>query len=271
MSDFNWKIIFELSKDSLAESLFPGKVSCRACGSFFPRSRLLAGLCPSCVERWRELWRLGAPCPRCGSFFWPGRCLGPCSQGFAGFSEVAAAAPYRGIYRNMVMALKYEGRQELAETMGFLMAMAWRERERRPGGSGPLAKRGPPERVPWLVPIPLHREKAEKRGFNQSLLLARSVGKNLGFPVKEILYRQRPGKVQAGLDQRQRKTALDGLFQAAPGYLPDPAQPLVLVDDVITTGATLMACRQALGAEKALRIKALAFAAGAGPQADQHC
>ena len=97
------------------------------------------------------------------------------------------------------------------------------------------------------------------------------MGKNLGFPVKEILFRQRPGKVQAGLDQRQRKTALDGLFQAAPGYLPDPAQPLVLVDDVITTGATLLACRQALGAEKALRIKALAFAAGAGPQADQHC
>ncbi len=263
----------KISGDSLVQSLFPREVSCRICGRYFPQNRLLSGLCPFCIERWQQMRLAGLPCPRCGSFFWPNRCLGPCSQGFTGFTGVTAAAPYRGIYRNMLLELKYDGRRELAETMGFLMALAWEEREealRPPADFLIPGKRPGSLKTPWLIPVPLHRGKAERRGYNQSLLLAEAVGKNLRLPVKEILYRTRAGKVQAGLDQEERKTALNGLFCPMPGYLPDPGQPLILVDDVITTGATLLACRQALDPQKALWIKALTFAAGAGAQADNY-
>ena len=268
-----WKIVLQKGGQSLKESLFPGKRGCRICGCFFPENKLDSGLCPFCLEAWLALRRAGRPCPRCGSFFWPLGCQGPCSQGFEGFSGVVTAVPYRGVYRDLLLEFKYNSRPELAESLGLLLAWAWEESTKASKDAG-LPNTFPflssKLKSPWLVPVPLHRDKFLRRGYNQSLLLAKEAGKRLGFDVKELLYRTRAGKAQAALDQKERKAALQGLFQRIPGYLPDPSRPLILIDDVITTGATLDACRQALDPQKVLCIKALAFAAGSGPEVEKY-
>jgi predicted amidophosphoribosyltransferase len=98
-----------------------------------------------------------------------------------------------------------------------------------------------------LVPVPLTPARLRERGFNQARLLAEGLGRELGWPVQSILARTRMGRRQARSGRRERADNVAGAFQVIPGRFDRFDGPVLLVDDVITTGATLGECCQALG------------------------
>ena len=311
-----------------AETIFPRKRSCTFCGRFWPGSQLSATLCPQCILQWRRLRQQTPICPLCGSFDGGNPCQGPCAEnrhqpqapaGIGSLDAIRAAAPYTGMYRQRIMAVKYNGQKQLAEPLGCLMADAWQDAEARqrdawrdaearsqdarqqeawqqearqqatlqlgawqrgmelssvrqanaqmPRAQYPAyaGRHGKPAAYskPCLVPVPMHREKESARGYNQSRLLADAVRRETGFLVEELLARPHAGQMQAGLGKRQRQQALDQVFQwAGPkGHRPGP---VIVIDDVVTTGATLESCGQILRQHGYGPIWGLAFAGGSG-------
>ena len=97
-----------------------------------------------------------------------------------------------------------------------------------------------------VIPVPLHPKRLEERGYNQALLLAKTVGRHLSVPVvDEALLRIHPTATQTVRSREARLSAMQGAFR-----VPDPeavkGRAILLVDDVITTGATAMSCARAL-------------------------
>lgn len=158
-----------------------------------------------------------------------------------------ATAPYRyeGIARRAVWALKYEGVSALAGPLGELLAAHW-------------AQVGPA--VDVVVPVPLHGRRRRQRGYNQAALLARKVANRLGLPLAQgALRRTRATPPQVGsadMAQRQRNVA-DAFI---PGPQTVAAKRVLLIDDVMTSGATLDACARALRQAGARAVWGLTFA-----------
>lgn len=134
----------------------------------------------------------------------------------------------------LVHALKYGGWQRLAEPMGEAMA---------PTARGLASAKEPTV----LVPVPLAAARLRERGFNQAVLLARSLAEGTGWPVWEGLARRRTGRRQASLGRAARVENVQSLFvgRSELGSAQEHARAL-LVDDVLTTGATAAACAVAL-------------------------
>lgn len=149
-----------------------------------------------------------------------------------------------GTARRLVHALKYDGHSALAEPMGHLMAAC-------------LAGWGISPDV--IVSVPLHPSRRRRRGFNQAVLLARSLAEVSGIRMDAALLRRTRNTVAqvqtTGAEERRRNVA--GAFVAT---RPIPVRNVLLVDDVCTTGATMRECAGALRASGALRVFALTFA-----------
>jgi ComF family protein len=162
------------------------------------------------------------------------------------FTSARAAALYRpsgpGLNRTPPLAvaiqrLKYARRRALADALGHLLAERY-----------PFA----PDAV--LVPVPLHITRLRERGFNQAVLLARRLGRARGLPVaSRALVRLRATHAQPGLGATARRRNLAGAFALRPG-IAVARRPVVLVDDVLTTGATADACATVLLAAGAPRV-----------------
>lgn len=153
---------------------------------------------------------------------------------------------FDGVVRDAIHDLKYRSISALAEPLGELVG------------------RGIQERFPAataVVPVPLHATRIRERGYNQAALLARAAGRTAGLPVwEDALRRVRATPSQTALDATGRRENVRGAFAC---QRPDVAgQNLVLVDDVITTGATLDACAAALKAAGAGSVWACALARG---------
>jgi predicted amidophosphoribosyltransferase len=160
---------------------------------------------------------------------------------------VAVWAPlaYDGPARAVVRGLKFRGALGLAEPM-----------------AAPMAAVAPPELLDGLallVPVPLHPRRARARGFNQAERLAVALGRRTGMRVADCLRRRGPAGVhQVGRGRAERLTGIAGSVELRPGVRA-PAQAL-LVDDVVTTGATLAACAAALQAGGTTDVAAIAYA-----------
>jgi ComF family protein len=133
-----------------------------------------------------------------------------------------------------VRGLKYRGWTALADYMGGLMVPAAQALD-RPDGT-------------VLVPVPLARSRLRERGFNQAELLAHALSDRVGWPVRCLLRRREGGGALAGLGREERARTASAAFELAPsvGIRGFPVARVVLVDDVVTTGATAAACAEAL-------------------------
>ena len=274
--------IFRPAMTAILESLYPKKQCCAFCGRYWHGSKLSAGLCPSCLLEWRRFRQGTVICPLCGSFDSGDPCQGPCADGIDGVSDrlgglsaIYASVPYTGMYRQRIMAFKYNGAKQMAMPFGFLMAEAWREGQNREGQNQMLPRNDRPPAflfprrkasqtvAPCLVPVPMHPEKEKLRGYNQSRLLAEAVSGETGFHVAELLRRSQMGQMQAGLDKTHRKTSLDQVFQWREQSKQKPG-PAIIVDDVVTTGATLECCAQLLLRQGYGPVWGLTFGGGSG-------
>lgn len=159
---------------------------------------------------------------------------------------IAAATIYTDASRKLVLAFKHGGRISLARMMARLMA----------------AKLGPLGGKTILVPVPLHRWRLWQRGYNQSALLAQELSRLTGAPVKlDGLQRYRATPSLGGLGKKARKKALRGAIRTHPKtttWL--RGAEVVLVDDVMTSGATADVCISALLKGGAANVRISCFA-----------
>lgn len=193
-----------------------------------------------------------ALCARCRSTFRPAgaprdRFVAPDPAVVVGDElQVAVAAfAYDGALRRVLSRLKYGGAARLAE---------------------PLAEAAAPLLQPFveghrdavLVPVPVHRERLRQRGYNQAALLARHLAPRVGLVTADLLARHRPTSQQHRLNRAQRLRNLRGAFALRAGARAPPQ--VVLVDDILTTSATLEACAGVLRAAGAERVVGVAIA-----------
>ena len=207
------------------------------------------GVCASC---WAKLSFIEPPyCPRLGIPFVydPGPEL-LSMEAIASppaYQRARAAVRYDEVARTLVHALKYQDRTDLAPAMGRWMARAGQELL----GQADV-----------LVPVPLHWRRGWSRRYNQSGALARVISRQSRVKLaSEALRRIRPTAQQIGLSRPQRATNVQGAFKVAPERSADIAgRRIVLVDDVLTSGATTDACARALLRAKAAQVDVLVFA-----------
>jgi ComF family protein len=165
---------------------------------------------------------------------------------------VATWAPvaYEGAPRELVRGLKFRGAIALADAMAALIAA------NAPEEVLPRADRTAASVAPALVPVPLHPARRRRRGFNQAAILAEALARRTGLAVADCLTRSGGAGTQVGRARAARLAAPPGTIQAK-GPIPPRA---VLVDDVVTTGATLAACARALRGVGAEEVRAVTFA-----------
>jgi len=205
-----------------------------------------------CAECWAKLSFIEPPyCPRLGIPFVydPGPEL-LSMEAIASppaYQRARAAVRYDDVARTLVHALKYHDRTDLAPTMGRWMARAGRELL----GEADV-----------LVPVPLHWRRGWSRRYNQSGALAQAIGQQSGVKVAtEALRRVRATEQQIGLSRAQRASNVQGAFKVAADRVVDiQGRRVVLVDDVLTSGATSDACARALLRAKAAQVDVLVFA-----------
>jgi ComF family protein len=156
-------------------------------------------------------------------------------------------APFTGVARRALHALKYEGERRLAPPLGAAIARRWA----RAGVSGEL-----------LVPVPASPDRVRERGYDQASLLAREAGRRLGIGVIAALERTRATTAQFDLDRAERAANLaSGAFRVRAEHRGAIADRwVVLIDDVATTGATLAACAATLLDAGALAVSAVTVA-----------
>ncbi len=190
-------------------------------------------------------WACGAdaaPGPLCGLCRTRLRPLGPEPVVLAGV-DVWAAVAYEGPARALVSGLKYRGAVSLADPLAARIAAC-----------APVGLLGP--RVA-LVPVPLTRARRRRRGFNQAELLARALARRTGAQVVPCLERAGGAGRQVGRGRAERLSAVSGVT-ADTGRV--PPGPVLIVDDVVTTGATVRACAAALGVAGVEVAGAIAYA-----------
>lgn len=166
-----------------------------------------------------------------------------CRLGLAGFDEVYSFGWFQGTLRTLIHLFKYSGVRPLARVFGRYLKRAL-----------PLDRQ-----FDVVVPMPLHWKRRWHRGFNQAALLAREVARRFDVPVSNVVRRSRATPSQAGLTHAKRRANVRGAFKVKRGTRLDGLRVL-LIDDVLTTGATAAACARELKRAGAAHVTVLALA-----------
>ena len=168
-----------------------------------------------------------------------GRCA-LCRAGLRGFDAAYSFGAYEGVLRQLIHLYKYGKVQTLARPLSVLLARA-------------LPR---DEAYDAIVPVPLHWLRRLQRGFNQADLLTRGLSRATGIPVLSALGRVRSTSTQAGLSNRSRRQNVTRAFRSCNVS----GKRILLIDDVMTTGATGAACALALKQAGARRVSLLTVA-----------
>lgn len=255
--------------DAVREAFFPSK--CLLCGAFHKPSpvpsllgpggiEVLAGwLCSDCRLDWETI---ASPlCPRCGLPFTSpeggDHLCGDCrtSTPIGAFHRARAVGHYAGSLKALILQFKFHGQVGLADPLGRLLLDAF-------------GRHWPADALDLILPVPLHRRRMRQRGYNQAYLLVRhwtrwyETQHGVALPCRierDLLRRVRPTTPQTGLNRGARERNLKRAFA-----LVDPPSVkglrILLVDDVLTTGATVNACSRVLQAAGAGRVEVLTLA-----------
>ncbi|MEN9230853.1 MAG: ComF family protein [Thermostichus sp. DG02_5_bins_236] len=159
---------------------------------------------------------------------------------------------HRGGLRQAIYRLKYEGQRRIGSLLGEWLGSCWREHSQ--------------QRQPYtVIPIPLHRERLQQRGYNQAALISQAFCEQTGLRhLPQGLVRVRATATQHELNPLQRQQNLSGAF----ALKSIPSTPVLLVDDIYTTGSTIRAAEQVL-ATAGIRLVGVVVAARTQPAATQ--
>jgi len=224
----------------LGDLLLP--TACAGCKGWLPQRSAAGGrvaerrVCPECVLHLRSVPH--PRCPRCGAPQGSGRSpdseCRECAEWVAGLASAQSGFLLRPPADALIHALKYEGWPELAGEMADLLL-----RTLPPGWKG--------GRAGVLVPMPTTPARLRQRGYNQAERLASALSDRIGVRMEPWLARREKGGSQTGLSRLARSENVQGAFHLALPLAPeDRRNPVLLVDDVLTTGATACAAAGAL-------------------------
>lgn len=203
-----------------------------------------------CLDCWSQLVFLGEPCCAvCALPFEYGQgeaaVCGACLADPPAFERMRAAVAYGDIPRKVALKLKYGGRPGLAATMARFIG---RHLD------------GPADAL--LAPVPLHRWRIWKRGYNQAALIASALADAHGLePRADLLERIKATPPLKGMSPKARSDAVRGAFRVTPRHRPAlRGRTVILVDDVYTSGATANGCAKVLKRAGAAEVQVLAWA-----------
>jgi ComF family protein len=229
--------------------VYPG--CCLLCGMPLPMEQL--HFCAICRQ---ELFADSDPtCPRCAGTIGPfavidGRCRACRDESFA-FEQVIRLGRYDGVLREVILRLKNQRGEGLAELVGE----RWAEEQ---------SARFSSLHIDAIVPVPLHWRRRWQRGYNQSAALCQGLASCLGVSYHTSwLRRERNTPRQTSQSPADRKVNVRGAFRARPGA-PLSGRVVLLVDDVMTTGATANEASRALRAGGARRVVVAVLARAQG-------
>src|SRR5580692_3194283 len=240
------------ASDAVVSIFFPA--GCRICDQLLVRASRVP-FCEDCLDSFE-----GPPEKKCGicgqGFAWmtveegePLVCQ-TCKQKTYSFERARSYGVYEGPLVRAILLLKWERMEPLGDWFAGRLAEIVRQE------SGQLA-------TDVVVPVPLHRDRERQRGYNQASLISKSLARKLGLPHKAVLLmRTRPRPDKQVLTLQERWESVRGAFATRPGSQVDNKRVL-LVDDVMTTGATLDACARALLESGAKSVVGLAAARAA--------
>ena len=220
---------------------------CPGCGTITQDDHVFCGTC------WGGLRLIGAPhCAACGIpfelDFGPDALCATCIADPPRFQAARAALAYDDVPRRVLMRFKHGNRPTLARTLARQMSRVagdWLEE---------------PDLL--LVPVPLHRWRLWRRGYNQAALLAQALSRMSGRPLLlDALVRRRATKSSGSLSRKRRRANVRGAFAVPPARRDLlRGRHVVLIDDVLTSGATADACTLALNRAGAASVRVLTFA-----------
>jgi ComF family protein len=236
------------AREALADLVAPP--ACPTCGAETRGDPF----CPDC--RGELLDAASSPtCPRCGLLVGPwanlaGGCF-QCRGKPLGFDAVLALAPYQGPVRDLCLRLKHRRDAWLARWLIELVADARR---------GPLEAEVRRDPGSLVVPVPLHWTRRFERGYNQAEALADALSRCLGLRSSRPLRRVKRTAILAGAGRTERAERLRGAFRSRPVK----GRTVLLVDDILTTGATCGSAARALKKAGARRVVAIVVARAEG-------
>ncbi len=226
----------------LEEAFFPSR--CMGCGVLCRDPGV--AFCWVCAQ---GLWPLQRPwCGQCGRPLEgrpedPRLCLG-CVARPPPYDRLQSAFFYGGPLADAIIAFKHGGHAEYGARLGQMLLNAGEVRL---------------PTVDLVVPVPLHPRRARQRGYNQARLLAKVVARAANVPLREMLRRVRDTGSQKGRTREERFAELAGSFRAT-GSRRVEGRRILLVDDVVTTGATVQNCAAALRSAGASEISVVSLA-----------
>ena len=217
-----------MSKRTILDILFPRR--CPVCGEIVKPAGGL--ICPPCFQKLSFV--IGPVCKKCGKEIMD-ETMEFCEDCMAhrhAFESGVALVNYDETARKSMVQIKYNNKREYLDFYGAALAVRYEKVIRR-------------MHADVIIPVPVHRSRRRKRGFNQAEILAEILGERLEIPVEtDWLRRNRRTMPQKELSPAERLKNLAGAFYAE--RLPDGVQRVLLVDDIYTTGSTLEACAQVL-------------------------
>ena len=231
----NDMVILQRALDALAAIVFPAP--CRVCGATLTNASRIP-ICEACLASFIEITEPMCQC--CGRpFISPvaAQAIRPlcrlCRAQEYAFERARSYAIYNDALVNAITLLKYDQVTRLGDWFAARLAEV-------------VARAGKDFRADVVVPVPLHPNRQRERGYNQAELIARPLARRLGLKLGPyLLVRTKPRPQQLLLSRRQRWESVRGAYEIRAGVRVDKLRVL-LVDDVLTTGATLDACSRAL-------------------------
>lgn len=238
--------VFRKMVMAASEAVFPSGLYCISCGSLIDRSRSYE-LCDECIQKIH--WITGKSCRKCGKALpdtYHADICYDCIKFGHSFDRGFSCFTY-GLYeRRLIFDFKYNGKKYLAEPFGDI-----------------LFDRISPEQlnIDLILPVPVHKNREKKRGYNQAALLAEALGKRMSVRYDTTsLRRVTDTHLLRSMTPAEREAALEGAFKAFGKNI--NGKSVLLIDDIFTTGATADECSRVLRKAGADTVYLLTLASG---------